>query len=250
MLSLEVALLSDRGGRKYNEDACGHWHSERYLCCVLADGAGGHGGGDVASRLAVQELIARFSQAPAQDGAALGLLLREANDALIGQRTPGTSRADMHSTVVCLVVDFVAHRAHWSHAGDSRMYWFRAGRLLARTRDHSLVQSLVDAGMLAENDIRTHPKRSELRSALGIAGDLLEVSSTDGGERVLGGDVFLLCTDGLWEYVGDETLEQLLAAAQTPRGWLDTLAAEVKRAASHKTSHDNFSALVVWTGDA
>ena len=68
MLSLEVALLSDRGGRKYNEDACGHWHSERYLCCVLADGAGGHGGGEVASRLAVQELIGRFSQAPAQDG--------------------------------------------------------------------------------------------------------------------------------------------------------------------------------------
>ena len=54
MLALEVALLSDRGGRSYNEDACGHWHSGRHLCCVLADGAGGHGGGDIASRLAVE----------------------------------------------------------------------------------------------------------------------------------------------------------------------------------------------------
>ena len=47
MLGMEVAILSDKGGRSYNEDACGHWHSDRHLCCVLADGAGGHGGGDV-----------------------------------------------------------------------------------------------------------------------------------------------------------------------------------------------------------
>jgi len=250
MLALEVALLSDRGGRKYNEDACGHWHSERYLCCVLADGAGGHGGGDIASRLTVQELIGRFSRQPSSDGATLGELLRQTNDALIGQREPGTPRQDMHSTVVCLVIDFVGHQAHWSHAGDSRMYWFRGGRMLNRTRDHSLVQSLVDAGMLTEAEVRSHPKRSELRSALGIADDLLEVSSGDGGERVNGGDVFLLCTDGLWEYIDDATLERLLTASATPREWLDALAVEVRQAASHKASHDNFSALVVWTGDA
>jgi serine/threonine protein phosphatase PrpC len=247
MLAMEVALLSDPGGRKYNEDACGHWHSERHLCCVIADGAGGHGGGDVASRLAVQELIGRFAQRPSDDGAALDDLLRQTNEALIGQRVPGTARADMHSTVVCLVIDFVGHRAHWAHAGDSRMYWVRAGKLLRRTRDHSLVQSLVDAGVLEEDDVRSHPKRSELRSALGIAGDLLEVSSGDGGDAVEPGDVFMLCTDGLWEYVEDTTLERTLGAAQTPRQWLDAMAAEVLQAAGHKTSHDNFSALVVWT---
>jgi len=246
LLALEVALLTDPGGRRYNEDACGHWASERALCCVLADGAGGHGGGDVASRLAVQELIGRFARTPTVDGATLGLLLRETNEALIGQRVPGTARADMHSTVVCLVVDFVEHAAHWAHAGDSRLYWFRAARVLDRTRDHSLVQSLVDSGMLAEHEIRTHPKRSELRSALGIADDLLEVAAADGGQPVQAGDVFLLCTDGLWEYVDDAVLERTLAAAPTPQDWLDALAAEVLKAASHKSSHDNFSALAVW----
>ena len=125
MLALEVALLSDRGGRKYNEDACGHWHSRQHLCCVLADGAGGHGGGDIASKLAVQELIGRFSQQPTQQPDELDLLLRVTNDVLISQRVPGTARQDMHSTVVCLVIDFIAHRAHWAHSGDSRMYWFR-----------------------------------------------------------------------------------------------------------------------------
>jgi len=248
MLALEVALLSDRGGRKYNEDACGHWHSSRHLCCVLADGAGGHGGGDIASRLAVQELIGRFSQQPSEDGAELGRLMRVTNEVLISQRVPGTARQDMHSTVVCLVIDFVGHQAHWAHAGDSRMYWFRDGRVLDRTRDHSLVQSLVDAGLLADGDASSHPKRSELRSALGIAADVLEVSSADGQGSVEPGDVFLLCTDGLWEYVSDGVLERTLAAASTPRAWLDALAAEVKVAAGHKASHDNFTALVVWTG--
>ncbi|WP_425261037.1 PP2C family protein-serine/threonine phosphatase [Rubrivivax sp. RP6-9] len=250
MLALEVALLSDKGGRKYNEDACGHWHSDDQLCCVLADGAGGHGGGDIASRLAVQELIQRFSNAPSRDGSTLGALLRETNEALIEQRVPGTARQDMHSTVVCLVVDFMAQRAHWAHAGDSRMYWFRGGRVFDRTRDHSLVQSLVDAGMLAEQDVRSHPKRSELRSALGIDGSILEVSSGDGAGPVAAGDVFLLCTDGLWEYIDDSTLERLLTAADTPRAWLDALSAEVMSAAAHKTSHDNFTALAVWASAA
>ena len=105
MLALEVALLSDRGGRKYNEDACGHWHSGRHLCCALADGAGGHGGGDIASRLAVQELIARFSQQPSEHAEGLERLLRVTNDVLISERVPGTAKQDMHSTVVCLVID-------------------------------------------------------------------------------------------------------------------------------------------------
>ncbi|KPF49552.1 hypothetical protein IP87_19610 [beta proteobacterium AAP121] len=247
MLALEVALLSDRGGRKYNEDACGHWHSGRHLCCVLADGAGGHGGGDIASRLAVQELIARFSQQPSERAAELERLLRVTNDVLISEREPGTAKQDMHSTVVCLVVDFVQHTAHWAHSGDSRMYWFREGRVLDRTRDHSLVQGLVDSGVLTLEQIRTHPKRSELRSALGLAPEMLEVSAREAAQEVQAGDVFLLCTDGLWEYLDDAVLESTLAAAPNPGAWIGELATAVRAAAAHKTSHDNFSALTVWT---
>lgn len=247
MLALEVALMSDRGGRKYNEDACGHWHSKRHLCCVLADGAGGHGGGDIASRLAVRELIGRFSLQPSERASELENLLRVTNDVLISERVPGTPRQDMHSTVVCLVVDFVQHRAHWAHSGDSRMYWFRDGQVLDRTRDHSLVQGLVDNGVLTADQVRTHPKRSELRSALGIAPEVLEVSAGEGRLDVQPGDVFLLCTDGLWEYLDDHVLESTLAAAANPGAWLGELATQVRQAASHKASHDNFSALTVWT---
>lgn len=250
MLTLQVEWLSERGGRSYNEDACGHWRSAQQLCAVLADGAGGHGGGDIASRVVVQELIGRFAAEPSAHGAQLGELLRATNEALIRHRIPGTARQDMHSTVVGLVIDFVGHRAHWAHAGDSRMYWFRDGHVLDRTRDHSLVQSLVDAGMLSTEQMRGHPKRSELRSALGIGPDVLEVSAADGGEPVRAGDVFLLCTDGLWEYLDDGILEATLAAATTPRAWLDALSGEVAKATREKAGHDNFTALVVWASEA
>jgi serine/threonine protein phosphatase PrpC len=148
------------------------------------------------------------------------------------------------------VIDFVDHQAHWAHAGDSRMYWLRDGRVHQRTRDHSLVQALVDAGVISEADMQGHPKRSELRSALGIPPDQLLVSSDEGDDAVQPGDVFMLCTDGLWEYVDDATLERTLSASTTPRAWLDALSAAVITAAGHKSSHDNFTALVVWTSPA
>ncbi len=246
MLTLDIALMSEAGGRPYNEDAAGHWRSDAQLCCALADGAGGHGGGDLASRLAVQEFIARFAALPDKDAPALGDLIRQTNEALIRQRRPDSPSADMHSTLVCLVIDAFGHRAHWAHAGDSRLYWFRQGKLLSRTRDHSVVQSLMDAGLIGVGDVRTHPQRSELSSALGVASELLEVTS---GARVPieAGDVFLLCTDGLWEYLDEPALEATLSAAPDPDAWLDSLSKRVVAAVAHKSSHDNFSALTVWT---
>ena len=63
-MELDIAILSRQGGRPYNEDACGHWNSDQHLVCVVADGAGGHGGGDIASRLAVQHVLERFVAQP------------------------------------------------------------------------------------------------------------------------------------------------------------------------------------------
>jgi serine/threonine protein phosphatase PrpC len=248
MLALEVAILSEMGGRSYNEDACGHWHSPNELCCVLADGAGGHGGGGIASRLVVERMLQGFARRPTEGGNELLSLVHDTNRAVIEARVPDTERAHMYSTVVSLVIDFVGHRAHWAHAGDSRLYWFRSGRIKAQTRDHSLVQSLVEAGMLAPEQLRTHPKRSELRSALGTDEDVLEVSDSGGAPyEVDPGDVFLLCSDGVWEYVDETRLEATLARSGSPPEWLAALEREVTEATRHKSSHDNFTALTVWT---
>ena len=249
MLALELAILSERGGRSYNEDACGHWQSERHLCGVLADGAGGHGGGDVAARLAVQDLLGAFAAGPTADGDALAVLLRRTNVKLIASRAPGPTQ-DMHTTVVCVAIDAVEHLAHWAHAGDSRMYWFRDGRIAQRTRDHSLVQSLVDANLLDEADMKAHKQRNELVSALGMPDDELLVTGAATPADIAAGDAFLLCTDGFWEYVDDAFFESSLVAADTPDAWLAALAAQVVGATRDKPNHDNFSALAVWVSAA
>ena len=247
MLALEVALLSEPGGRAYNEDACGHWHTGGALCCVLADGAGGHGGGDIASRLVVEHLLRAFAAEPQLDGARLEARVREANRALLAARVPGTDSAHMHATVVGLVIDFVGHRVSWAHAGDSRLYWFRNRRIERQTQDHSLVQSLVDSGLLPADQARHHPQRSELRSALGVDNAQLEVSHSGPVQTVSAGDVFLLCTDGLWEYVTEPQLEATLQAAATPQAWLSALESAIVHASGRRANHDNFSALAVWT---
>lgn len=250
MLSLDIAILSERGGRTLNEDACGHWCSDSHFVCVLADGAGGHGGGDIASRLAVKSALVEFATEPAANGDELRALIQDTNRAILAERRAGSRQQDMHTTVVCLVVDLERHLAYWAHAGDSRLYWFRDGQIVERTRDHSVVQGLVDAGLLSPEGLRTHPQRSELRSALGVQDGELEVSAPISTVDVAPGDRFLLCSDGLWEYVDDKALETALAGSRSPRTWVEGLRKLVEDATRSKPSHDNFSALAVWLDTA
>jgi len=250
MLGLEVALLSEPGGRTVNEDACGHWHSERRLCCVLADGAGGHGGGDVASRLAVRHILDGCAAGALDAPGGLAALVRDANRRVVAGRSLDERCRAMHTTVICLVVDYLAHTAEWVHAGDSRLYRFSGDRIVERTRDHSLVQTLVDAGLLAEAELRTHPRRSELRSALGVDDAELEMAVGGPREGIAAGDAFLLCSDGVWEHVADRTLEDLLHAAASPDDWLRAIEDAVAAATRGRRGHDNFTALAVWASAA
>jgi len=247
---IELAILSRQGGRQYNEDACGHWHSEQYLCCVVADGAGGHGGGDIASRLAVRHIIEQFAAAPLKSPAEVRDLLIDTNVSVLAHQADGAAQRDMHTTVVALFVDFDAGSALWGHAGDSRLYVFRAGQMLAHTRDHSVVQSLVEAGLLSPDQMRTHPQRSELLSALGTATEDLHVSTASRPWSLHPGDVFLLCTDGLWEHVDEVEMSASLARSSTPAEWLARLERAVLKHAADtgKTGHDNFSGIALFVG--
>ncbi|CAN5681210.1 protein phosphatase 2C domain-containing protein [soil metagenome] len=245
MLELDVAILNERGGRDYNEDSCGHWHAEGRLCCVLADGAGGHGGGQVASRLAVERTLSSFADNPSSNGSAMHELVCGVNRAVLAGRSVDPQCANMHSTLVCLAVDYVRHRAHWAYAGDSRLYWFREGRVIEHTTDHSVVQALVDGGMLSAQQAREHPRRSELRSALGSREELIEIDHSGAARVVQAGDVFLLCSDGVWECVSDAVLESTLTESTTVDEWLDAIEAAVGAAANPTRQHDNFSAVAI-----
>jgi serine/threonine protein phosphatase PrpC len=152
----------------------------------------------------------------------------------------------MHTTAVALFVDLIRQRALWGHVGDSRLYVFRQGQLAQRTRDHSVVQALADAGAIAAADMVSHAQRSELLCALGSEPEDLSVSVSDGAWRILPGDVFLLCSDGYWEYLDDEALTASLAQAGDPQAWLQALEVIVLAAVANKPRHDNYSAISLW----
>ncbi len=250
-MQLATASLSDRGGRQRNEDAVGYWSSERLYYCVVADGAGGHGGGDTASTIVVDSVLADLRYLTVAElpptGERLVSAIRHANANILEEQARGDDAVkDMRSTVVLLAIDCELRTAAWAHCGDSRLYCFRDGQISVQTRDHSLVQDMVDARLIQPGDVRRHPRRNLLLAALGTPGELA-IDGSDGKFGLLDRDAFLLCSDGLWEYVDETCMRDALDEAATPDAWLGALAARVRVTAP--ASHDNFSAMAVWIVD-
>ncbi len=245
-MQIEIAILSESGGRGYNEDACGHWNSDGLYCCVVSDGAGGHGGGDVASRLAVSSILGDFSGGSGMSPQAIAAALDRANLAVIEHQSDDRRLRHMHATATVLLVDTVSRRALWGHVGDSRVYCFRGGRVIVQTRDHSVLQSVIDGGVMDPVVLRNHPKRNVLLHALGSEDDF-HTDVTPSALALREGDAFMLCTDGLWEYVEEPVMERTLVEADSPQDWLAMMQVELLRHA--KPGHDNYSALAVWLGD-
>ena len=186
--------------RKLNEDAVldggdsGIW--------AVADGMGGHDAGEVASAMVIDALSRVSGAANFDDRAERAVTaLHEVNRALRELANSQGRDRTIGSTVVGLVADDGRYRCFW--AGDSRGYRVRDGRLEQLTRDHSLVQDLVDAGMLKAEDAEGHPNANVVTRAVG-ATDVLRVDAV-GGE-VRGGDTFMLASDGLTRLVNDAEL--------------------------------------------
>ena len=242
-MELEIAVLSCQGGRAVNEDACGWWSSGGVSFCVVSDGAGGHRGGEVASKLIVKEVLAWFHERQEYDADAIEAALRYANAAVVKEQRNNADVSDMRGTAVVLVVDSVRQAAAWGHLGDSRLYCFRENGVIVQTRDHSLVQTMVDAGMLQAESVRHSPERSKLLNAMGDDATFEpRIQSND--FRLQNGDKFLLCTDGLWEHVEESEMEGALVECASAEEWLRLLEQYVLARADSR--QDNYSALAVW----
>jgi serine/threonine protein phosphatase PrpC len=235
-------VLSKPGGRAINEDAYGVWSNASACFCVISDGAGGHLGGEVASQLAVKQVLEWFYRTPDTGAEALAAALKSANDAIVDEQRRSSEFSDMRATILVLGVDTAHATARWGHIGDTRLYCFRRQRIIAQTRDHSVVQSMVDAGYLEPQNLRTSPNRNALLAALGDA-ETFEPSIETTQFPVRHGDIFLLCTDGFWEYIDEAQMEQSLVLAQSPEAWLRHLEAQMLKHV--RADRDNYSALVV-----
>lgn len=242
MLDLDYAYLSRTGGRERNEDACGYWLSDKGCCWVVADGAGGHGSGDRAAQLVVSSILEDFARLPCISESDALALLETAQSAVMGEKAAHRDGDDMHATAALLLLDARQGKAVWSHAGDSRIYLFREGKLLLRTRDHSLLQNLIDAGYCANGQERGHPMRSLLTSAIGNAEDL-ELTASGSPIAVVPGDAFLICSDGWWEHVDEACMSSQLASASSAANWLESMAAVVE--AEGNGSSDNYTAIAL-----
>jgi serine/threonine protein phosphatase PrpC len=244
MFSLATVERSFAGGREYNEDCTAVEFNGGHCCLVLSDGAGGHAGGAVAARTAVNKVLDGFRARPPADADDLAELLLDAHDAVLAaQRAARGAEQAMHATIVVLTVDANAGTALWGHVGDSRLYVLRRGSVLAVTRDDSVVQWMVDSGYLPADQARSHPKKNRLLAALGADAEINPTVQVE-PFALEDGDAFLLCTDGWWDCLGGGQIEEELSLAPTVEAWLDAMAAIIAQKAA--ADHDNYSAIGCW----
>jgi protein phosphatase len=230
-LALRFALKSHPGSvRPLNEDAVGA--DPNIGLFVLADGLGGYNAGEVAATMAVSSLLsglgAKLQQAHGSEDGNFDPA-RALHDALVAMNDE-IFRAALHSTLyegmatTAVVAWFLGGRLWVAHAGDSRLYRYRAGALQQITRDHSFSQELLDAGMISEEEARVLPAKNLVTRAVGASPSLEpEVHDYD----LESGDIILMCSDGLTEMVSHEGISGMVGAdehdiARAARQLVDT----------------------------
>jgi len=211
----------------------------RYLF-ALADGLGGHGGGDVASELVVTKSLEVFEDAPPKD--CLALCFTKAQDALMEEQRKRGAGAKMKTTLVLFNIE--PDRVGWGHIGDSRLYVFHSCRVVIRTSDHSVPQMLVSTGEITEKEIRSHPDRNRLLRVMGVEWDNPRYQLA-GEFPLIAGTSYLLCTDGFWELIDEKEMCRDLKLAETPEEWLNLMEKKVLKNGKGKNM-DNYSAIAVF----
>ena len=221
--------------RKINEDSIFAGSDQNIW--VVADGMGGHAAGDFAS----QTIVEAVAMLPSNDGPREQMVgLR---NAIIGAHKTITEEAaarggaTIGAAVVALMIAEDSFVAFW--AGDCRLYLLRDGEINLLTSDHSVVAELVHAGQLTWDEAENHPQSNAITRAVGV-GDELEVDKIRG--KILPGDRFLLCSDGLNKYAGFETLRQAMTNAP-----IETVSGKLLDIALNGGGADNISIIVVDT---
>jgi serine/threonine protein phosphatase PrpC len=236
---------SRKGARRTNQDRIAYTYGRDTLLLVVADGMGGHVGGDIAAQICVQLFIERFQR---EAKPVLKNPFRFLQDSMTRAHEALGSYANQFSMIetprtTCVACVVQAGHAYWAHVGDSRLYLFRGGRLAAETRDHSKVQYLVEQGFISAQEAATHPERNRIFSCLGG----LTEPTVDLGQRTLleEGDLIVLCTDGFWSTVKKEEIASVLANTPVLEA-SPALMAEAERRGGDEG--DNVSAIIVRWG--
>lgn len=225
-MNIDFYKYSGIGGRSVNEDSMLCEES----CFVVSDGLGGHDNGEIASGAAVSFIADNFVYDLSDDG--ISRLLTGADKAV--RSAGGGGKA----TLAAVFGDGELFRA--ANIGDSRVYYFRRGRIFFRTKDHSVCQASVDIGDMTDIDVRRSSDRSGLFKVLGDT-DPLKLPKLYDPIDPRDGDAFLICSDGFWENVYETEMEADLLKSENVREWLNHM---LKRhLLRSENSGDNFTAI-------
>ncbi len=230
---MRIYGMTDKGiVRSSNQDSFyieknGDW-------CVVADGMGGHNGGETASTLAVQSIkkVLEIKNNDVED--ALRTAIVEANNAIFAKAKEQPELSGMGTTVVLLKMD--KNIAYIAHVGDSRAYYISKGKIVQLTKDHSIVQTLIESGTITKKQAKNHPQKNLITRAVGtepyVEIDVNRVICTKG-------DHILLCTDGLSSLVDDRDILRIIS--ENPEAAVN----ELVEAANEAGGRDNITAVLI-----
>lgn len=241
-LPIQESACSSKGAREEQQDACGSAKRDGAYFAVLCDGAGGHRGGAAASRIAVEAAKATFLD-PASSlndpQALFSHIIHQAHAAIL--KLGESPKSAPRSTIAMLLLR--EDRADWANVGDSRIYHLRAGGIVSRSKDHTMVEILLKQGEITEEEMGTHPDQSRLLRSLGAEE---HPKPAFGGSDLREGDGFLLCSDGLWERVKRHEIEDVFRGEHDIRNLERLVALAVKR---NGPKGDNVTALAIQCGE-
>ncbi|RYY61585.1 MAG: Stp1/IreP family PP2C-type Ser/Thr phosphatase [Chitinophagaceae bacterium] len=245
-VQLNVVILSDLGMIRTNNEDMGWFvrnsseeiiRQKGYLL-VVADGMGGHQAGEVASNLAAETVSEVYFHSGDKTGIekSLDKAFRSANEKIYSLSSSDAAYRGMGTT--CTAIAIVGNQIFYGHAGDSRAYLIKKGVVTQVTEDHTYVQELVKAGEITHAEAARHPKRNILTNAMGTKPSLRVDTGRHAGEFGFH-DRILLCSDGLYDYIADNELAEILDG-RSLQDAAETMVNEAKR----RGGHDNITVVI------
>ena len=224
--------------RSNNEDAIGIYEVDGGLLAIVCDGLGGNNAGEIASGLCVEVIYNSFRDSGEQDYLKR---IKDSIEAANKRIKEESSKQDMYDGMATTAeILFIKEKtAYWGHVGDSRIYNLKNGKLKQLTKDHSLIQKLIDDGYLTLNQAETHPNKNIIMRALGDS-DSVEIDLSK--LKLVPSDSykFLVCTDGVTNVINNDELEKLLGNKDS-----GNIAENLTSLIEKRGAPDNFSFVIL-----
>lgn len=240
---MKFSTISNIGKvRSENQDYYGNLELENYCFFIVADGMGGYNGGEIASKLAAKYYIDFIKNVDIKEFSSIIDLqeeaLRSANNKIYSLAKSYEQYSNMGTTAVCVCIDYEKKSYHITHIGDSRAYIYSDKKLQRITRDHSLVNDLIDSGSITEDESENFANKSTITRAVGVSDKIKpESRSLDMKDS----DILLMVTDGLTNEVSDVEIEAIIANNSTA----DKISSSLVDLAIKNGGHDNITVTTI-----